>query len=407
MAGSVGWGRLRRHNRKGPIMSTIQKGRLAWTGSGIFLVVLHAITVLSLPWYFMMGHPSWATAGVMCAVLFLSHIGITAGYHRLYAHRAYDASPIVEALLLFFGTLALQGSVVRWSFDHRAHHRHADRDGDPYNVHMGFWYAHVLWIFGEQRSVDGTVRDLQAKPMVRFQHQHFLALAILSNLIVFLLVGWALKDFVGAAVLIIGVRLVLSYHITWCINSLAHYWGSRSYSKEQTARDNYLVALVTVGEGYHNYHHTFPSDYRNGIRWFHVDPGKWTIWLLSKVGLTWGLKRQPAPKIQRTLIRLDTQLLLERIQQAAAVGAADLRAKLEARFGTLADLEASVVELSQSLKARIEKMAHLQRKKGTLSGGQWARLRSSALRRRLRSLRRAHRAEWTQWRDLCGFVLQT
>jgi stearoyl-CoA desaturase (delta-9 desaturase) len=385
----------------------IQQSRFVWTGSGIFLLVLHVVTLLCLPWYLVTGHPSWAIVVATATVLFLSHIGITAGYHRLYAHRAYSLSPVVEAVLLFLGTIALQGSVVRWSFDHRAHHRHADRDGDPYNVHRGFWHAHFLWIFGTPRPIDGTVDDLLARPMVRFQHKHFVPLAIASNFLVFLLVGLLLRDFLGAAVLIVGVRLVLSYHITWSINSLAHYWGSRSYSKEQTARDNYLVALITVGEGYHNYHHTFPADYRNGIRWFHVDPGKWLIWMLSKIGLAWGLKRQPTPKIQRTLIRLDTQLLVERIRQAAAAGTADLRTKLEGRFGALASLEASVLELSKSLKVRIDTMAHLQLKEEVLRRSRSSRARIMVLRRRLRSLRRAHRAEWAQWRFLCGVILQT
>jgi stearoyl-CoA desaturase (delta-9 desaturase) len=390
-------------------MSLIQQDtpeqRFVWTGSGIFIIALHAVTLLALPSYFALGHPSWAVVVATGVVLFLSHIGITAGYHRLYAHRAYSLSPVVEAALLFLGTMALQGSVVRWSFDHRAHHRYVDRDGDPYNVRRGFWHAHVLWIFRRQRRIDDTVKDLLAKPMVRFQHEHFVPLAIASNLAVFLVAGWILKNLLGAAVFVVGVRLVLSYHITWCINSLAHYWGSRSYSKEQTARDNYLVALITAGEGYHNYHHTFPADYRNGIRWFHVDPGKWIIWLLSKAGLAWGLKRQPTTMIQRTLIRLDTQLLLERIQQAATDRAADLKAKLEARFGALATLEASVLELSKSLKARNEEIARLQLKEGALRRRP-SRLRSAALRRRLHSLRRAHRVEWARWCHLCGAILQ-
>ena len=381
--------------------------RFVWTGSGIFIIALHAITLFGLPWYFVMGHPSWAMAVAAGTVLFLSHIGITAGYHRLYAHRAYSLSPVVEAVFLFLGTMALQGSVARWSFDHRAHHRYVDREGDPYNVRRGFWHAHVLWIFRRQRPIDDSIRDLLAQPMVRFQSEHFVPLALASNLLVFLLIGAVLKDLLGAAVLVLGVRLVLSYHITWCINSLAHYWGSRSYSKEQTARDNYLVAVITAGEGYHNYHHTFPADYRNGIRWFHVDPGKWIIWLLSKAGLAWGLKRQPTTKIQRTLIRLDTQLLLERIRQAATDGAADLKAKLEARFGALATLEASVLDLSQSLKARIEEIARLQLQQGALRRRRSSRLRSTVLRRRLQALRQAHRVEWAEWCQLCGVILQT
>lgn len=380
--------------------------RLEWTGSGIFLVLLHAAVLIGLPLYLFHTTPSWSLVGATLIVMYASLIGITAGYHRLYAHQAYAVTRPVEAIFLLLGTLAFQGPAIRWSFDHRAHHRHVDRDRDPYNVRHGFWHAHVLWIFGPQRAVDETVKDLWANPLTRFQYRYYLPLALASNLAVALATGWLLHDMVGAFVLVVGLRLVLSFHTTWCINSLAHYWGSRSYAKELTARDNYLVAIITVGEGYHNYHHVFASDYRNGIHWYHVDPGKWIIWLLSKCGLARNLQRQPREKVQRIQVRLDTELLLQRLRDATAARAAEFRAKLESQFGPLADLEANIIARSDSLRARIEELAHVRKTKRALPAGRPARAQSRHLQQRLRELQRSFRIEWAEWCRLCGNILE-
>lgn len=381
--------------------------RLRWTGDGIFLIVLHAAVLISLPLYLAHTAPSWFMIGSMFIVMYVSLMGITAGYHRLYAHRAYAVARPVEAVTLFLGTLAFQGPAIRWSFDHRSHHRNVDRDLDPYNVRHGFWHAHFLWIFSRRPQMDETVNDLWANPLVRFQYRYYLLLALASNVMITVAIGWLLNDVVGAFVLVAGVRLVLSYHTTWCINSLAHYWGSRSYSKELTARDNYLVAMITVGEGYHNYHHVFASDYRNGIHWYHVDPGKWFIWLLSRCGLAWNLRRQPQERIQRTQIRLDTQLLLERLQAIAATGAAELRAKLESRFGPMASIEANVLSRSRALRAKVAELARLREAKRALRSGRSTQAEYRRCREHLRALQQSFRIEWAEWCRLCGFILQT
>jgi stearoyl-CoA desaturase (delta-9 desaturase) len=381
--------------------------RLQWTGSGVFLIVLHAAVLTCLPLYLAHRTPSWPLIAATVIVMYASLIGVTAGYHRLYAHQAYALARPVETLFLFLATVAFQGPAIRWSLDHRAHHRHIDGDGDPYNVRHGFWHAHVLWLFGPQQPIDDTVKDLWANPLTRFQYRYYLPLALVSNLLVGLSIGWLLHDVVGAFVFVVGLRLVLSYHTTWCINSLAHYWGSRSYSKEFTARDNYLVAIITVGEGYHNYHHVFASDYRNGIHWYHVDPGKWVIWLLSKCRLAWNLRRPPLEKIQRTQIRLDTELLLRRLRDAAGTKAGELRAKLESRLGPLASIEANIVARSNSLKARIEELAHVREVKRDLRANRPARAQYRHLQRHLRDLQRSFRVEWAEWCRLCGSILQT
>lgn len=377
-----------------------------WTPAGLFLIVLHAAVLAGVPLYLAHTMPSWPLIGATLLVMYASLIGITAGYHRLYAHRAYAAARPIEALFLFLGTLAFQGPAIRWSFDHRAHHRLVDREGDPYNVHHGFWHAHVLWIFSRQRPIDGTVKDLWANPLARFQYRYYFQLAVAGNALVALAIGRLLHDMLGAFILLVGLRLVLSYHITWCINSLAHYWGSRSYSKELSARDNYLVAMITVGEGYHNYHHVFASDYRNGIHWYHVDPGKWIIWFLSRCRLAWNLQRHPEEKVRRIQVHLDTELLLQRLRDSASASAAGFRAKLESRFGSVASLEANIIARSNSLKARLEELAHWRQASQALRDGRPTRDEHHSVRRRHRELRRSFRAEWMEWCRLCGMILQ-
>ena len=115
-------------------------------------------------------------------------------------------------------------------------------------------------------------------------------------------------------------RLMVSHHLTWFINSLAHYWGEQTYSKEHSAVDNFVIAILTVGEGYHNFHHTFPADYRNGVRWYHFDPTKWTIWILSKVGLAADLRRFDSFRIKRRLLTEDRRLLIYSLRERAGKG---------------------------------------------------------------------------------------
>jgi stearoyl-CoA desaturase (delta-9 desaturase) len=161
-----------------------------------------------------------------------------------------------------------------------------------------------------------------------FQHNHYGKLFLLVNGAVFALgclFMSPLASFVGCVLL----RIFTIHHCTWFINSLAHIWGSRTYSKEQTAADNALLAVVTFGEGYHNYHHAIANDYRNGIRWYHFDPTKWLIWTSSKIGLVKNLRWVNNIRIQQTLVKNDKQLLLERIRDEFDEGAQEVRHKLE------------------------------------------------------------------------------
>jgi stearoyl-CoA desaturase (delta-9 desaturase) len=222
-------------------------------------------------------------------------------------------------LYLVFGTMALQNSAFVWCSGHRRHHLHVDDDEkDPYSAGRGFWFSHIGWMLRDYKSgeVDlSNIPDLKRDKMLAFQHRYYAVLAIGSNFGLPILVGWACGDILGAVLLAGVARLVVSHHFTFFINSLAHMWGSRPYTEENTARDNAVLALVTFGEGYHNFHHIFAHDYRNGVRWWQWDPTKWLISACSYIGLASRLKRTPAFQIQRALLAMQ----LSRAQQRLAL----------------------------------------------------------------------------------------
>ncbi len=261
-------------------------------------------------------------------VLSLNELAITCGYHRLFAHGAYHARPSLRLAYLLFGAMALQNSALLWSAGHRAHHRFIDDpELDPYCARRGFWFSHIGWMLRNYPSghPDLTcVRDLQKDPLVRWQQRHYLVVAVAMNIGVPLLLGWSSGDVVGTFLLAGVLRLVVSHHLTFFINSLAHMIGSQPYNVENTARDNAVVALLTFGEGYHNYHHTFAHDYRNAIRWWQWDPSKWLICLLAWCGLASKLRRVSRFRIQQALLdmqfrrteqKLTRQLPLTQIEQ--------------------------------------------------------------------------------------------
>jgi stearoyl-CoA desaturase (delta-9 desaturase) len=222
--------------------------------------------------------------------------------------------------------MALQNSALVWSAGHRTHHRYIDDpEHDPYCARLGFWFSHIGWMLRNYPSGDAdlsTVRDLQRDPLVMWQHRHYVPVALTMNFGLPLLIGWASGDILGCLLLVGVLRLVVSHHLTFCINSLAHIVGIQPYTDENTARDNAVVAMLTFGEGYHNFHHMFAHDYRNGVRWWQWDPSKWFIYAMQWTGLTSGLKRVPWFKIQRAL--LDNQFRRAERQLARHTGGAQI-----------------------------------------------------------------------------------
>ena len=225
---------------------------------------------------------------------------LSAGYHRLFAHPTYRASGFLRFLFLMFGAGSAQASALLWASDHRVHHARLDEEEDPYNIRKGFWWAHMGWLLYRAPTPDfENVKDLNADPLVRFQHRHYLPLMLLAGFALPTAIAALWGDALGGLLLAGFLRLMVQYQATFCINSVAHSVGRRPYSTSVSARDSWISALLTMGEGYHNYHHRFPGDYRNGIRWYHFDPSKWLVWTLSKLRLASDLKRAPREMIAR------------------------------------------------------------------------------------------------------------
>ena len=268
--------------------------KINWT-TLVFVASYHLLLVGLAPFVF--GALTW-TAWLGFGFTFVAGgLAITAGYHRLYAHRAYDARPVFEWAVLLASTLAFQWSALVWSHDHRLHHNHVDTDKDPYSVKKGFWHAHMLWLFTYRREFDtALVADLLRNPRVVFQDRYYLALAVGVNAVVLGLACLFMHP-LAALWAVVLLRIFAVHHCTWFINSLAHVWGSRTYARELSAVDNAVLAFLTFGEGYHNYHHSFQHDYRNGVKPWQWDPTKWAIWTLSKLGLVSELRRVPEEKI--------------------------------------------------------------------------------------------------------------
>ena len=299
-------------------MSEPNRPPVNWPAS--LMLSLTAVPVLFvLPWYlwnFDASGAAWAWGAVLLAANGLS---ITAGYHCLWAHRTYKAQPLLKWLFAIFGGMAVQNSILIWATAHRVHHRHVDDvDRDPYSAKRGFWYSHIGWMLRDYPAATpdfSRAPDLLADPVVMFQHRHYNWFAFGTNFGLVPLLGLLHGDLAGFVLVAGFLRLFLSHHFTFFINSLAHLWGRRPYTGENTARDNDLLALFTWGEGYHNFHHLFQYDYRNGIRWWQFDPTKWLIAGAARLGLAGELKRVPEVKIQQARVARQFELARTRLEE--------------------------------------------------------------------------------------------
>ena len=292
-------------------------GRTQWV-SILFLTLSPIIGFGALIFFLKTGTLSTPTLILSAVVATIAGMGTTAGYHRLFSHRSYEASLPVRIWLLIIGLLGLQGSALEWSLDHRSHHKFVDRDKDPYSIKKGFWFAHIFWIF-KTRHRDWRPShnaDLFRDKFVFFQHRYFMPLAIVMNFVVpALIAGIFWNDLLGGFFIAGFLRLVFTHHSTFFINSLCHYFGSQPYSDKNTARDSGVTAFFTWGEGYHNFHHEFANDYRNGVRWYHFDPGKWAIKLMEFMNLAWNLKQVPDATIRQRRMQMQKGETLSKLQK--------------------------------------------------------------------------------------------
>jgi stearoyl-CoA desaturase (delta-9 desaturase) len=283
-----------------PMREPSEPSELCWTNV-CFLIVAHVLAGVGVWWAFTHFNPWTLMLGISWFVF--CGLSITAGYHRLFAHRTYDAVWGLRLAVLSFGAASAQNSALHWANHHRIHHSKVDRDEDPYNIKRGFFWAHIGWVlFQDSDDEFKRVRDLRGDSLVMWQHRHYVALGITVGALVPVALAALWGDPIGG--LLIGgfLRLVFQYHVTFATNSVAHTLGDRPYDRSISARDHFLTAVLTLGEGYHNFHHRFQNDYRNGVRRWDFDPTKWLIWSLSLLGAAHNLRRVPEEKILRARI---------------------------------------------------------------------------------------------------------
>jgi stearoyl-CoA desaturase (delta-9 desaturase) len=276
--------------------------RINWITSS-FLIGTLVLTLTAVPLYLYYFGLDWFQVALFVAMFAACGFSISIGYHRLFSHITFKASWPIRLFTLVFGAAAFENSVLMWASEHRRHHKHVDHDDDPYNISKGFFYAHIGWLIFKLNPDEpyDNVIDLQKDKLVCWQDRHVQSIAVLVSFIPVTIAGFLWNGWAGAlgAFLIGGVaRIVVLQHCTFLINSACHAIGRQPYSTKCTARDSLFLALFTFGEGYHNYHHEFQHDYRNGVKPWQFDPTKWIIWTFSKIGLVRNLRRVPAEVIE-------------------------------------------------------------------------------------------------------------
>ncbi|KAL0489760.1 stearoyl-CoA desaturase [Acrasis kona] len=289
---------------------TITKDKVEiWWSNAILFISYHIIAAIGMYYY-------WTNDWRVLTLFFLNWqigmLGITLGYHRFWSHKSYDATLPLRIVLAIMGTCGFQGSIKWWVLRHRLHHRYTDTDSDPYSSKRGLFYSHVGWIFvkshyPKMKLIDQS--DLNDDPVVRFQHKYFIPLALSIVLVVQPLLGYLWFGDATAGLIWGGfIARIAIWHCTFFINSLAHYLGDQDYSFEVTARGNLILAMLTNGEGWHNYHHSFPFDYRNGVKLTDWDPTKWIIYALHTfTNLVPTVRRIPAQDIEKARKRIEAQ----------------------------------------------------------------------------------------------------
>jgi stearoyl-CoA desaturase (delta-9 desaturase) len=286
----------------------------------------------------------------------LRMFGVSAGYHRYFAHRSFKTSRAFAFFLGFLAQSSAQRGILWWAGNHRQHHRFSDTDNDVHSpVLRGFWHAHLGWFFTEKhRDTDlAAVPDLAEYPELVWLDRHTYLPAVLTGLVVWLMAGWS-----GLVVGFLWSTVVL-WHATFSINSLAHVVGRRRYVTGDHSRNNLWLALLTFGEGWHNNHHHYQSAARQGFRWYEIDVSYYLLKALAAAGLVWDLRSPPAPVVrsEQRLRRAVVERAADQLAASFQVGhvTAQLRALLAEKR---ASLNTSIDELHDELAGLIDSWSH-------------------------------------------------
>jgi stearoyl-CoA desaturase (delta-9 desaturase) len=259
----------------------------------------------------------WQDAVVFTVTYLAIGVGVTVGYHRLFTHRSFKATPAVKATLAILGSAAAEGAVIEWVSTHRQHHQFSDMEGDPHSPHVGqgsgFWgqvrglfHAHIGWVFGDSQRADENryAPDLTKDPLIEFLNRTWLVW-VLAGLAFPFAFGWILTGSVigGLTGLLWGgaVRIFVLHHTTFSINSLCHFFGRQRFVTGDESRNLAWLAPFTLGEAWHNNHHAFPTSARHGLGRWQLDPSAGVIWTLERLGLAWDVVRITPERQQRKM----------------------------------------------------------------------------------------------------------
>lgn len=253
-----------------------------------------------------------AIFGFMYAI---TSIGITIGYHRLFTHSSFKTSRFMTAVFAAFGSMAIEGPVLQWVADHRRHHQCSDDEGDPHSPHLhsggilealkGMWHSHMGWMINPRTKQSMRyVGDLRKDKLVRRMSKLFPLWVLISLALPALLGGLMTLTWMGAFLGFLWgglVRICFVHHVTWSINSVCHIWGAQPFNTNDHSRNNLIMGVFALGEGWHNNHHAFQSSARHGLRWWQLDMSYIIIWFMSKVGLVYDVRVPTKERIEAKL----------------------------------------------------------------------------------------------------------
>ena len=239
----------------------------------------------------------WSDLVLLVTMYSLVAFGVTVGFHRMLTHRSFRPHPVVKCVLLILGSMSWEGPALEWAATHIKHHAQADREGDPHSPVEGFFHAHIGWLFNVWKADPNVYcRNLVKDPMVTFISRTFLLWAVLSLLIPFALGGWTGLLWGGL------VRMFLTHHVTWSVNSVCHTFGKREFETNDQSRNEWIVGLLAFGEGWHNNHHAFPRSAFHGLHWWQFDLSAYLIWTFERLGLARDVYRiSPALRARSTI----------------------------------------------------------------------------------------------------------
>ena len=256
---------------------------------------------------------NWVYLFIMLGMYLVTGLGITVGYHRFFTHKSFSAPRPIALVLGIFGSMAMQGSIIEWAAVHRSHHQHSDDEGDPHSPHAsrgmwsgffgvvrGLWHAHAGWMFARKAPGLGRyVRDLNKDKMIRVVSNLFPLWVLVGMLVPAVLGGVLTMTWSGVLLGFLWgglVRVFLVHHVTWSVNSICHIWGSRPFDSHDESRNNVVVGVLAMGEGWHNNHHAFPTSARHGLAWWQFDLSWVVIRTMGLMGLARNIR---VPAVER------------------------------------------------------------------------------------------------------------